>query len=72
MSCGRWLHRFVKGAAQAGTAWVVTSRLRKREESSARRRTKQCPDCAETDILVGASKCKHCGHEFDASVIDSD
>jgi hypothetical protein len=28
------------------------------------RRTKQCPDCAET-ILADASVCKHCGYRFD-------
>ncbi len=30
------------------------------------RKTKVCPDCAET-ILVAARVCKHCGHEFDAA-----
>jgi peptidoglycan/LPS O-acetylase OafA/YrhL len=28
------------------------------------RKTKICPDCAET-VLAAARKCKHCGHEFD-------
>ena len=27
------------------------------------RRTKTCPDCAET-VLEAARVCKHCGHEF--------
>jgi uncharacterized membrane protein len=30
------------------------------------RKTKVCPDCAET-VLEAARVCKHCGHQFDAS-----
>lgn len=33
---------------------------------SAGRRTKVCPDCAET-VLEAARICKHCGHRFDPS-----
>lgn len=29
------------------------------------RRTKTCPDCAET-VLAAARICKHCGHEFES------
>jgi hypothetical protein len=29
------------------------------------RRTKRCPDCAET-VLADANVCKHCGHRFDS------
>jgi hypothetical protein len=29
------------------------------------RRTKRCPDCAET-VLADARVCKHCGHHFDS------
>lgn len=32
------------------------------------RKTKVCPDCAET-VLAAARKCKHCGHEF--ATVDS-
>lgn len=32
----------------------------------AERRTKTCPDCAET-VLAAARVCKHCGHEFDVA-----
>ena len=30
------------------------------------RRTKVCPDCAET-VLEAARVCKHCGHQFDVA-----
>ena len=32
----------------------------------AERKTKVCPDCAET-VLEAARKCKHCGHQFGAA-----
>jgi hypothetical protein len=43
--------------------WVLAGHSMSSFETSTDRRTKNCPECAET-VLAAARVCKHCGHRF--------